>query len=275
MVKVCRQGTLIVADSYFGNIDSLNEITAMGLNALLACHSTRPSFLFKNFLNIGVTATNTRSATGITNHVPFVASASMSSTRKTVCTLSTVYSSNSCLATEVGLSRDDSEDVQFQRSLQQYQTTEIRLHYSHYMDAVDRMNSEINSVCPQHRHNHWTSPYAVWLLFVVVHVNARRLWQSITGKSITSTQWAQLVWRALSGIDDDFDSRHQLCRLKRMGNCKSCYVLCTRESGQKVRRQTTLFCPMCGHICKHCHPDRHQIYVNQSASMFKSVLPMK
>ncbi len=50
MALLAEKGSLIVADSYFGSLRSVDELGKLGYEALLVCRKDRPSCLFKKKL---------------------------------------------------------------------------------------------------------------------------------------------------------------------------------------------------------------------------------
>ena len=114
MTKPLPPGSLIVGDSYFGGLSTLEGLALEGKHSLFSCCQTRPSFLFKDSLKTLVEKDHDSASVfgRVTNDVPFIANVFQSQGRR-LFTLSTSFSSQMEAAVTInGFIDDETEDNQ-------------------------------------------------------------------------------------------------------------------------------------------------------------------
>lgn len=79
-------------------------------------------------------------------------------------------------------------------------------------------------------------------------VDTRKLYSSLTGKEVEGPRWKEHVWRVLAGFPERRRGVHPAAsiRLTRRLRCRSCHF----HDGET--RLTHFECSVCGPICQHC-----------------------
>lgn len=258
MACLMPKGSLIIGDSYFGGLPSLEAIVQQRQHVLMSCNSRRPSALNANYLakkipENGQSASCYGAVSGPDGEVPFIANAFRSEGRN-LYTLSTVYSdtpsSTSVTALIPDVSTTDTDQHVFHEG--EEMRPDVRNRYSELMDFVDNADSAILSSLTPHRKSNWSTNVAMWIVTMMLVVNAKRLYISASGKPEPSLPaWRKTVWRALA--DTPQDATHPDSIRVRKGpkaKCKSCY---SSRGGHETT--TTWRCQSCGAICKSCQHD--------------------
>ena len=271
MARCVPEDTVVVGDSYFGGLQALEAIVKEGKHVLVSCNSRRPSALNSNYLaKLATENGQSASCYGLVadsngNDVPFMANICRSEGRN-LYTLSTVYSDTPCETSITALVPDkhSTDTDQYVHSSCTELRPEVRNRYSDLMDFVDQADSEISQSLTQHRKSHWTTNVTMWILTMLIVVNARRLYLSATVASDRLIQqdsglaeWRVQVWRAMANAvtpnSVPFGDTHPQSALvpdEASRKCKSCW-----SSKHKTQRMTKWQCPSCGHICPTCQED--------------------
>ena len=241
--------TLVVADSYFGSLDSLIALKKEGYEALLSCRQDRPNFLFRDLLCSGLAPGATACAGGSLDEIKFAAAVTSSS--KNVCAVSTVFGGNvSDKAKTITCLVPDRTTTEIQSTFQTQteRRSEMWDSYSVLMDFVDECDREVLAMKWPFRMHHWSAAQMRWLISVTLQVNARRVFQScVMGHDELSVRdWTYEVIDALTGDSMPFEVAHALSNQK--GVKKRCKI-CTKN-GRNTR--TVKRCRRCGPICKKC-----------------------
>ncbi len=272
MIRGIAPESLVITDSYFGGLRTLEGLSALGHYGLMSCKQTQPSFLFKDLLVPRcVRDGDCHTAYGVLNdNRPFLANVFMSRNRK-LMTLTSAYSVSKQSVCIEALIPDDTEEDQMEMSIGEEERPEARNLYSSYMDFNDVGNGAVMRLYPTFRKRHWSSSVMMWVVMMLVGNNAYKLYQSATGAvDMSRGQWMDGVRRILSGqVEDTPDrmgrkifTRHPASTKVKGAKdlyCSSCISLQTSK-----RRRTRWRCPVCGPICKVCERDsgRHITYAN-------------
>ena len=257
------KGSLIVGDSYFGGLNTLEEIVKQQQHALLSCTQRRPSALFadnlvKQLHKDGDSASlfgEIPSTDDVSDtRVPFMANAFRSEGRN-LFTLSTVYSDTPVPVNVTALVLDETSTDTDQHIIREASEMrpEVRQMYSSNMDFVDNADSAILQSLTRHRKAHWSANVAMWTITMLLVVNAKKLYLSAKGgssESLPLPDWRRVLWRTLAKSDPTAPHPPSVpVRGNEKRSCKSCHS-CKGRSIVTVWR-----CPQCGPICKNCQAD--------------------
>ena len=80
---------------------------------------------------------------------------------------------------------EDDDDQQVLKEIEEDRPV-VRAMYSKLMDLVDEADKEISLTLPAFKKHHWTTAHIIWLLTMLIHVNAKRIYQSSTGLMLGS-----------------------------------------------------------------------------------------
>lgn len=260
MAQFSPKGTLIVADSYFGSFKSLIGLIEDGYFALLSCRKDRPRSVFSNFLCHGLPDQQSASAFGEYNRIPFVAAVTRDE-KKFVCTLSTHFGDSEITEEVDQIVEDDTEEHQGYLKRKPQVRVEARARYAKLMDLVDKADAEIFTALSTHKKGHWTSAELIWILTMMLQVNARKLYESSNATYLSADEWLLLLIENLSNFNDHHIQKAQ--KRKRRAYCKPCYHL------KKKRSRTVWECKAClGAVCKQCDSDgSHEKFVKNGRSL--------
>ncbi len=251
-------GSLITADSYFGSVEAMEELSKQGKYCLFSCNQNRPSALFRDYLCERVAKEgDSASLTGTTagpggDKIPFMANTFVSKGRK-ICTLSNVFSDTPMASEVEQLVNDETEEAQYILQVTDEIRPEVRNVYSKLMDFVDNADQYISSSLSPIRRHHWTSALIVWGLTMLLCVNGRKLFQSATGcGTLPMPEFREYVRRALVGLPPRTEQQHPSAQIpkgcvKPTGRCRSCLYFYDGKITRTVR-----YCELCGPICKRC-----------------------
>lgn len=236
-------GSLVVGDSYFGNISTLEALSLEGKYGLFSCTSIKPSFLFKGLTEKSLSRDNDCSSVyGVLpqSQQSFLANAFQSQGRK-LYTLSTAFSSELETVEIQAFIDDGMGHGQHIPSVASEKRPQVRNKYSEYMDFNDCANAATLDATPKTRKHHWTSAVMMWLLPMLYCVNGKHLYQSATGRCITNQKWRVLIRDALSDY-------HTPCKIDKgiRGRCRVCSSMNGKDS------RTNKICFRCGPVCKKC-----------------------
>jgi len=82
----------------------------------------------------------------------------------------------------------------------------IRSKYAVLMDLVDQADAEVLQALPGFRIKHWSGAQMLWIFMVLLHVNAKRLYQSASGDVGMKTKtWRLDVAKVLAGVHEPFE----------------------------------------------------------------------
>eukprot|EP01102_Stenamoeba_stenopodia_P009214 TRINITY_DN2713_c0_g1_i1.p1 TRINITY_DN2713_c0_g1~~TRINITY_DN2713_c0_g1_i1.p1 ORF type:complete len:645 (+),score=151.23 TRINITY_DN2713_c0_g1_i1:407-2341(+) len=257
MASVLPEGTLIVADSYFGGVPALTALVEGGYHVLLSCTQSRPNYLFKDHLGFqlsedGDSAEVYGEVKYNKQQIPFVAN-SFQSQGKAINTLSTVFTTRlEKVEIEKTVLDETSEDKRQHKTIKVVEIRPVlRIKYQDLMGFVDQADAKILQGLSKTRKTHWTSAYMNWLLSAMLLVNSQKLYQSAKGDFSHKTQsdWNMAVIRSLLGFKPDGEHPHSTLQrgAQKRGRCKSCYLL-----HDKRDRKTSWYCPVCTYICQDC-----------------------
>ena len=255
MTNFLLPGTVVTADSYFGSVKAMEELTMKGKYCLFSCNRSRPSVLFKDYLMKEVNQDQeSKTCYGTipgmnAESVPFLANAFQSHNRK-LYTLSTVFSAQTESLEVQALVKDDSEDKdQSTYNVEIEERPEVRVQYGKLMDFVDTVDQITAAALSPNRKREWSQSLKTWEITMLLIVNARKLYISATGiLNISPKKWKRQVRLVLAGLPSDHHADHPSAQEKsgKKLNCRSCYY------SQHIRRQTRRICTFCGPICCHC-----------------------
>lgn len=256
-------GSIITADSYFGGLQAVEELSTRGKYCILSCNMKRPASLFHDLLckelnEDGQSRTLTGSTSGMLRRgregprVPFMANAFQSKNRK-LCTLSNVFS-DAPEQTQTECLLEDQEMEDQCRMVEIDETRpQVRQRYSAMMDFVDNADQHITSSLAPFRKHHWTSALVLWALTMTLCVNGKRLYQSATGDGdMTMPAFRDRVRRCLAGLPEGAKDPHPKANTpgadeyRSKGRCRACAHFLS------VQSRTIRMCEQCGPICKEC-----------------------
>lgn len=256
-------GSVITADSYFGGIQSVQELSKRGKHCILSCNTKRPASIFQELLCKELTEDGqSRTLIGTTEgvprrdrpgpRVPFMANAFQSKKRK-LCTLSTVFSDTPEVTRFECLVEDEQMADQCLLMEVDEQRPQVRQRYADMMGYVDNADQHITSSLAPFRKHHWTSALVLWAVTMLLCVNGKRLYQSATGNAdIKMPEFRDRVRRCLAGLPDDANAPHPPATApdkdepRSKARCRACTHFLMDES-RTIRR-----CELCGPICKRC-----------------------
>lgn len=187
---------------------------------------------------------------GKETEIEFIANCTVSKKRK-LCTLSNVWG-DTLGEQEIEILVSESEDADEEVFVvEKEERPEIRRRYSQLMDFVDRVDQIVSSALGPNRKYQWSQSLLTWIMTALTMVNALKLYQSATGNFIDVPTWKKKVVSLWGGAIDPETNKHPLATipLPVRAKCASCSrVLPTR----KRACDTSMRCPLCGPICKHC-----------------------
>ena len=274
VLKMCKgisKESLIVADSYFGGLKTMEKLSQEGHMCVMSCKQTQPSFLFKDYLIPKCQKDGDCSSVYgvLPDGRPFSANAFVSRGRK-LLTLSSAFNTKRSTVTVEAFVQDETEEDQMESSICNEERPEVRNIYSSYMDFNDTGNAAVMALYPSFRKKHWSTSILMWTIMMLLGNNALRLYQSASGKiQLSRTEWVDAVKRILAGeVEEDTNSAKKLrskhpCSEKIKGEkdlkCKSCVYM----QASHIAR-TRFRCSICGPICKLCEKSRanHLNYAN-------------
>ena len=261
MSKPLPPQSLIIGDSYFGSISTLEALALEGKYGLFSCQSRRPSFLFGNSIASKLTKngdTSTLYGT-IPNASPevmnFIANGFQSEGRK-LFTISTCFS-DQLETVDIDTFIDDEADNDHQIPVHTSETRpHVRNEYSSNMNYNDVGNAVAMTGFPKIRKRDWSSSVLIWLISMLLNVNGQKVFESAKGKKISNPEWRQLV-------RDTLASYNMSCEIGKasVGNCRSCHFFHGKS------RQTVWKCSQCQSICKYCREDGSHV---RFASLLRS-----
>tara|TARA_R110002050_G_C8919557_1_gene511322 strand:- start:93 stop:1949 length:1857 start_codon:yes stop_codon:yes gene_type:complete len=268
MIRGIAPESLVITDSYFGGMRTLEALSLEGHLGLMSCKQTQPSFLFRDHLMPKCKGDgDCHTSYGVLqNGQPFLANVFMSRKRK-LLTLSSAYSVEISSVPIQALVPDETAEDQMEILLGEEDRPQVRNFYSQYMDFNDVGNGAVIRLYPPFRKRHWTTSVMFWIVMMLIGNNAYKLYQSATGSlDMTRKEWVDGVRRVLSGeVEHSFDpsgrkifTRHP--ESKKMKGAKDLYC----KSCTDGERRTRWRCPLCGPICKVCQMDteRHLSFVH-------------
>ena len=252
MTQPLSSCSLVVGDSYFGSLKSMEELVKQGKHCIFSCTQNRPSLFFRQNLcsllkNDGDCAALYGEINGVGGEVPFLASSFLSKGRK-LNTIGTVSSGELKEVTCEALLPDGSEEKQctFQRISEK--RPEIRTKYMEIMDAVDCADQHISAALIRNRKYHWSSAQQIWVITMLLVVNSKKTYESASGEECDGPTWRKNIRKVLLGFDDIQREHPSSVRLKRAPKARC--AICSKK--------TTWRCPVCGPICKNCEKKRNQ-----------------
>ena len=262
-------GSLVVGDSYFGGLQTLEGLARAGKYGLLSCTCTRPSFLFKDCLvNELVKDADCSSRYGKLagrdeKDFAFIANAFQSQGRN-LFTLSTAFSSLLQSVEISGFVDDDTEEQQQIPHHSEEKRPEVRNKYSAFMDFTDKANAAVpDGMCKTRKH-HWSAAVMQWMLSMLLCVNGKRCYISATGQNKDNPEWRLMLREELT--KETVLYCEPLMQDNCIGRCRACSFL------KKLERRTTKLCTRCGFICKHCaNNGDHARYAKLHAFMSSNV----
>lgn len=256
MIRGAPPESLIITDSYFGGMRTLESLSELGHYALMSCKQTQPSFLFRDHLmpqckrdgdcitSYGILA----------NGQAFLANIFMSRKRK-LLTLSSAYSAEKAQVPIQALVQDETEEDQMEISMGEECRPEVRNLDSAYMDFNDVGNGAVIRLYPTFRKRHWSMSVMFWIMMMLMGNNSFKLYQSATGcVNMSRSEWVDGLRRVLAGeVEVSLDpsgkkvitSHPESIKVKGAKDlyCKSCIG---KASLTRWR------CSSCGPICKVC-----------------------
>ena len=151
----------------------------------------------------------------------------------------------------------------------------VRAAYSNLMGFVDQADLEIALTLPSVKKFHWTTAHLMWLLTALVHVNAKRIYESSTGElSLTVREWQEMTAKALSTSSEPTKpAGHGLFKSSRYcyRNCKMCLKRRVKnKKGKMVSKclKTAWTCGICGPMCQSCEKrGDHEVYSRLTKKM--------
>ena len=191
-------GSLVCADSYFGSVKALEKLVKSGKDCLFSCNKSRPLLLFKDGTSQGLSNGQSKSAWGEVEGedgrpVAFMAN-SFQSEGRTLCTLSTVYSDVLQERELEVLMDDETEEDQSRYTLLNEFQPEVRNKYSEIMDCVDRVDQHILAALSPHRKFDWSTAEKLWEITMLLIVNARKVYMSVTGTNpLVPPKWRRIL----------------------------------------------------------------------------------
>ena len=240
------------------------------MHALLACRKDRPTALFKNGVCKEVADGETGGWYGEIDGTPFVASTSCNDKKHTNI-LGTCYGAvTTSTHTVQTLTQDDVDDDQCVLNMKSHVRTACHAKYQEMMGCVDQVDREVLDILPKFKCTHWTEAYLLWIVMVVIQVNASRLYMSAAETIVSTTEWSEMAYKALAKLDQPFKVAHTIERGSRYVYCKPCYAMLSKK-----RTRTKYVCDRCGGVCEECHNLRHEDYTQLESMPRSTHSPLK
>ena len=158
MSEQLSEDSLVVADSYFGSMKSLEGLVERNQHALLACRANRPSGIFKNRLCKNMSEGEVRSEYGTVGVNPFMSTCSRNNGKNT-CLVSTVFDGSTISTKTNTLVPGDTEEQQSTLVTTKINRSKSHQQYSDLMGFVDDCDREILYALPQLKKYHWTTAH--------------------------------------------------------------------------------------------------------------------
>jgi hypothetical protein len=265
MASFSPPSTLITADSYFGSLAGVEALAAQNQHSLLSCRKDRPSDIFKSTLCPKVKEPGTCAHTfGEVAGTKFLAASSHNN--KVVNILSTTFGPSQSTSPVKVLKSDDTEEQQHVVCEEVHVRTEAHEQYSRLMGFVDDCDRQILAGLPNHKFFCWSTAHMMWVMVMMVLVNAKRVWMSAKELGqMSAEQWATSVWRAFRVRARHYDSAIHVVRKDSLRRKRMC-VLCFKYECNPNHR-TVWECAICGPICRHCRAsaERHERYATDES----------
>ena len=170
-----------------------------------------------------------------------------------LCTLSTVFGDEPTSRNIEALVNDASvpdENGQMVLATSEENRPKVRVAYQMTMMCVDNADQHVSYASPTHRKRHWSTAEVLWVLTMLVSVNAKKVYESATGNvGMNGRKWRDIVRNVLLNPDDSPhpESKKLPPKTVKSLECKSC-----RMRGVARPKRTRWRCAKCGPICDQC-----------------------
>ncbi|KAL9646704.1 hypothetical protein ABK040_001127 [Willaertia magna] len=259
----------IVGDSWFGNLNTLLEVSEKGHNYLMRHKSDRSSDLFKNFLfKQDLNQYGTVVGEGKINSTKFKAYAfnqkrQENNSFKLAGLVSTYHDGSKYIKTDKLINGLNGESIEIEKVV-----PEAYYDYIYNSDCVDQANSSIMSCYYKHRIFNWRQSMFIWYLSLLVH-NSRVLYNLNNEKKISQIDFINSLSNEIYTpvILPRTLEEHIIQLSTTRTYCKACYHLPgINEKKARIKRNTKFECKICGHLCDKCNnSSRHWEYFIQKA----------
>jgi hypothetical protein len=256
---VNNEGHIVVADSYFGGVKTLETLKKNGFESIMTCNSNRPSSIFKNRLHKKL-KDRTSSFCQLEADSNFYYSAfsinrSNGDSNKISNILSTVHQKLEFVKVSTLTRGSNNERVE--------KNGEIPTAYNDYLKAsgyIDNANKYVMNTMYRFRCHRWRQAVFCWVVSLFAH-NARCLCKNESTWNGTQSEYCNKISEDLFHIESPSQNEHKLISIEKRDYCRCCYWK-TKIGEKKVRKKVKNKCNICGVMCKNCfdspnHGDYH------------------
>jgi hypothetical protein len=228
---------ILIADTYFGNLSSLDALVKNGHDGVLQCMSNRPSNVFKYGLNSKefenvpynaaffdhqITETQTKIYSAVTINTELINDTEEAPKKKLLNYISSLDNVDQITQSNVPI---------------------LKKVYAEGSRLIDKANENIMNVYYSNKKRRWRTALLIWYLLAIIN-NARIIYNKVKNQKLSQLAFIKQLIVQLSPKQND---KHQVTNLKpNNGHC----VYCRSVDG--TRSSATYKCETCGFFHKEC-----------------------